>query len=204
MVKSFDGPANVPFAPARTDNDLVALAAAGDADAYEELYARHKQTVTRVAYRFFARREEVEEIVQDTFTKAYFALASYRGAHERSFGSWLSQIAARVCYDELRRPGRQAEQPAGDLSDTETDYLEQFAVATESGQKTEEDLSLRDLAGKLLARLAPEDRVVLTLLHGEEFSSAEIAAHLGWSEVNVRVRALRARRSLQKILKKYL
>jgi RNA polymerase sigma-70 factor (ECF subfamily) len=63
---------------------------------------------------------------------------------------------------------------------------------------------LRDLAGKLLARLAPEDRMVLTLLHGEEFSSAEIAAHLGWSEVNVRVRALRARRSLQKILKKYL
>ena len=188
----------------RSDNELVAAVTSGDEDAFRELFERHRQAVARRAYRFFARREQVEEIVQDTFTKVYFALSSYRGTHERSFIAWLSQIAVRVCYDELRRPHHQAEQMLGDLTDDETDFLQHYAGATGNERTHEDALANRDLAAKLLARLTPDDRLVLTLLHGEEHSSAEIAALTGWSEGKVRVRALRARNSLRGVLKRFL
>ncbi len=190
-------------ASALNDNELAALAAAGDEDAFRQLYERHRQAVARLAYRFFSRREQVEDIMQEAFSKAYFALHSFRGNHERSFISWLSQITTRVCYDALRRPQHNAEQTFSDLTDDEDDFLQRRIAALSDGRTVEDDLLSKDLAGKLLAKLAPDDRLVLTLLHGEENSSADIAGLTGWSEGKVRVRALRARRSLQKILHKF-
>jgi RNA polymerase sigma-70 factor (ECF subfamily) len=77
----------------RTDDVLVVATSSGDELAFEELFERYRRHVARLASRFFAHREEIEEIIQDTFTKAYFALDSYHGTHERSFKAWLTQIA---------------------------------------------------------------------------------------------------------------
>jgi RNA polymerase sigma-70 factor (ECF subfamily) len=62
----------------------------------------------------------------------------------------------------------------------------------------------RDLAAKLLARLSPEDRLVLVMLDAEGMSAAEIAGLLGWSVSKVKVRAHRARASLRRVLGKFL
>jgi RNA polymerase sigma-70 factor (ECF subfamily) len=186
------------------DNDLAAAAREGDQEAFQELFERHKHSVARLGYRFFSRREQVEDVIQDTFTKAYFALGSFRGVHERSFISWLSQIATRVCYDLLRRPQYQSEQLLSDLTENESEFLQTHCQTPEGERNAEESLLTRDLAGKLLSRLSSEDRLILTLLHGAEHSSAEIASLTGWSEGKVRVRALRARRSLQRILHKLI
>jgi RNA polymerase sigma-70 factor (ECF subfamily) len=204
LQENATGTINVREVVACSDNALAAAVLAGDEDAFRELYERHRQAVARLAYRFFSRREQVEDVIQDTFTKAYLALANFRGAHERSFISWLQQIAVRVCYDELRRPMHQAEQAAADLTEDETEFLERRLAAIAEGRTTEDELMSRDLAGKLLSRLSAEDRLVLTLLHGEEQSSAEIAKLTGWSEGKVRVRALRARRSIQRVIQKFL
>src|SRR2546430_460902 len=92
-----------------TDDVLVGAAAAGDEGAFEQLFERHRRQVARVASRFFAQREQIEEIIQDSFTKAYFALGSYHGTHAASFRAWLSQIAINCCYDQLRRARRRPE-----------------------------------------------------------------------------------------------
>jgi len=86
-----------------TDDALVAAAAAGDEAAFEQLFERHRRPVARIAGRFFPQREQIEEIIQDSFTKAYFALNTYHGTHEASFRAWLTQIAINTCYDQLRR-----------------------------------------------------------------------------------------------------
>src|ERR1051326_3602252 len=88
-----------------TDDVLVAAAATGDEGAFEQLFERHRRQVARVASRFFTQREQIEEIIQDSFTKAYFALGSYHGTHAASFKAWLAQIAVNCCYDHLRRAG---------------------------------------------------------------------------------------------------
>src|SRR4029434_6138636 len=89
-----------------TDDELVAAARDGDESAFARLFDRHRRLVSRLGYRFFPRRDQVEEIIQESFIKAYFALDDYQGGGEKSFVSWLARIAVRTCYDELRRGRR--------------------------------------------------------------------------------------------------
>jgi RNA polymerase sigma-70 factor (ECF subfamily) len=113
-----------------TDDALVAAATAGDETAFEALFNRHRRQVARIAGRFFAQREQIEEIIQDAFTKLYFALHTYHGTHEASFKAWLAQITVNTCYDQLRRVRRRSEQTLGEFTETETqDFSSQLRVA---------------------------------------------------------------------------
>lgn len=186
------------------DVELVARVRAGDEAAFEELFNRHRRRVALIAGRFFRQREQLEEIVQESFTKAYFALGSFSGNEEMSFAAWLARIAFNVCYDELRRRKRRPESAISDLSEEEAAWLERNWSDDGSGGGVESMAVSRDLAGKLLARLSPEDRLVLVLLDVEELSVAEIANLTQWSVSKVKVRAHRARASLRRVLGKFL
>ena len=187
----------------QTDDALVAAIAAGDETAFEQLFERHRRHIARVAGRFFAQREQMEEIIQDSFTKAYFALGTYHGTHAASFKAWLTQIAVNSCYDRLRRARRRPEQSL-DTSDNEGQQFATQLRALDAASDVERNAVSRDLAIKLLARLSPDDRVVLTLLDVEGFSVAEIAQMTNWSVSKVKVRAHRARAHLRKVLRRFL
>jgi len=188
-----------------TDDALVSAVRAGDERAFELLFERHRLRVARTANRFFPAREAIEEIIQETFTKAFFALDDYAGRHAASFPAWLTQIAVNCCYDELRRLRRRPRRADEDIGDAESGALgERLGAALSSGEDIESDLVSRDLAGKLLARLDAEDQLVLTLLDAEGLSVAEIAEVTGWSVSKVKVRAHRARARLRRVLKKFL
>src|SRR5205807_131055 len=185
-----------------TDDALVAAAGAGDEVAFEQLFERHRRQVARIAGRFFPQREQIEEIIQDSFTKAYFALGSYHGTHAASFKAWLTQIAVNSCYDQLRRARRRPEQTFSDMNAKEG---EEFGTQLRAARTDiEGSLVFRDLATKLLSRLHPDDRMVLTLLDVEGFSVAEIAELTNWSVSKVKVRAHRARAHLRRVLGRYL
>ncbi len=187
-----------------TDDALVAAALAGDEDAFAQLFQRHRRPIARIAGRFFSQVEQIEEIIQDSFTKAFFALRSYHGTHDASFKAWLTQIAVNSCYDQLRRRRRHPPQSFIDISDNESQELtSQFKAAGAFGNVERAAIS-RDLAAKLLARLSAEDRLVLTLLDVEGFSVAEIAEMMNWSVSKVKVRAHRARAHLRRILQKFI
>lgn len=187
-----------------SDEALIADICSGNEAAFEQLFNRHKVRVSRLAYRFFARREQVEEVIQEAFTRAYFSLPEFRGGHEFSFAAWISRIAVRACYDELRRQRRRSESNLSDLSEDESAYLSRRMRDNPLGGSVEERIISRDLAGKLLARLAPEDRMVLTLLNLKDQSIAEVAALTGWSIGKVKMRALRARNSLRRVVGRYV
>lgn len=187
-----------------TDAALVAAVCAGDEQAFEQLFERHRRRVAHIAARFFSRPDQIEEIIQESFTKAYLALADFAGAHAASFAAWLAQITVNACYDELRRTQRRPEQQLDELNETETRELATHLRSGSAEHNPEAALISRDLAGKLLARLAPEDRLVLTLLDAEGLSVREIAQLTGWSTPKVKVRAHRARAHLRRILRKYL
>lgn len=188
-----------------TDDALVVAVRGGDERAFELLFERHRLRVARTAGRFFPAREAVEEVIQETFTKAFFALDDYAGRHAASFPAWLTQIAVNCCYDELRRLRRRPRRADEDISDAESGALgEKLGAALASGEDIESDLISRDLAGKLLSRLDAEDQLVLTLLDAEGLSVAEIAEQTGWSASKVKVRAHRARARLRRVLKKFL
>jgi RNA polymerase sigma-70 factor (ECF subfamily) len=187
--------------PKPLDDQLAAAAINGDEAAFSLLFHRHRRMVVRLAYRFFHRKEEVEEIVQESFAGAFFSLASYQGGHEKAFAAWLSRITVLTCYDELRSRSRRRENALSDLNEAES---AQIAAALDGSHSVEGRAISKDLATKLLARLGPEDRLVLTLLNVEEFSIAEIASVTGWSSSKVKMRAHRARTALRGILRRFV
>jgi RNA polymerase sigma-70 factor (ECF subfamily) len=161
---------------------LVGASQAGDQDAFAALVRRYQDRVFRLAGRFFHRREEVEDVAQETFLRAWTKLGTYRA--EAPFEHWLTRLCLRCAYDRLRQ-GRHAAEPLD----------EQAEPAVSAGSA-----DARIEVERLLARLSAADRFLLVLLEGEEWSVAEIAERLGWSRVNVKVRAHRARQRLRRVL----
>ncbi len=165
--------------PVDDDAILVAEANDGDREAFERLVERHQNRVFRLAGRFFRHREDVEEAAQDTFLTAWTKLGTYKA--KAPFEHWLTRVCLNTCYMRLRREKPQERLPA--------------EIGSEAG-----DPNARLDAERLLARLEPRDRFILQLLHGEGWSTTEIAAQLGWTVSNVKVRAFRARRRLRQLV----
>lgn len=186
----------------RTDRQLVDLVLTGDCYAFEEIFDRHKRLVAIVASRYFRRHEEIEEIIQITFAKAFAELESFRGDHERSFSSWLVRITTNSCFDALRSQKRKPERLTCDLSDAEVDALQQLTADT--SMSAEKDLLDRDLADKLLAMIPEDDRLLLQMLYSDEMTTADIAKFFGLSRANVKIRAWRARSAVRKVLSRFL
>ncbi|HEY0081220.1 MAG TPA: sigma-70 family RNA polymerase sigma factor [Pyrinomonadaceae bacterium] len=186
------------------DVELVSRVVAGDADAFEELFNRHRRRVSLIAGRFFRQRQQIEEIVQESFMKAYFALPEFANGQENSFASWIARIAFNACYDELRRMKRRPESAAGDISEEEEAWLKTQLRSSGAGDDVEAATIARDLADKLLARLSPEDRLLLVMLDVEGMSVAEIGESNRWSISKVKVRAHRARAHLRRVLERFV
>ena len=182
-----------------TDDELVKLVLAGEEAAFARVFERYRKLVVHLVGRFFRQREEIEDITQQAFTKIYFSLKDFRGGRDKSFSSWLSRLTINACYDELRRRKIRSENLFSQFSDEDRELLEQ--IATENSRDAEKSLVARDLAEKILSHLDAKERLALTLLHGEDFSVAEVANIVGWSESNVKTRLFRCRNNLRNIFK---
>ncbi len=186
-----------------TDAELAAAVSMGDEEAFETLFHRHRRRVGIIAGRFFHQRQEIEDVVQECFAKAYFAIKNFSDEGADSMAAWLSKIAFNVCYDELRRRRRKPESTTGDLTSEETQTIRSLIAASDE-VSIESAAVTRDLANKLLSRLSADDRIVLVLLEVEGLSVAEIGQVIGWSSAKVKIRAFRARNHLRHILGRFL
>ena len=194
--------ADAPVSAERTDKQLVDLVLAGDQTAFEQIFDRHKRLVAAISSRYFRRPEEVDELIQISFAKAYTEMGTFRGEHDRSFASWLVRITSNACFDVLRSQRRKPERLNCDLAEWEADSL--MELTADQSVSVEQTLVDRDLSEKLLSGIAAEDRALLEMMYAEEMSVAEIAEALGWTKSNVKVRAWRARTSLRRVLGKIL
>jgi RNA polymerase sigma-70 factor (ECF subfamily) len=182
------------------EDHLIELTLNGDETAFEALVLKHSRRVFSIARHFFRSMETVEDIVQETFAKAFFSLSSYRrGA---SFEQWLAKIAVNNCYDELRRRKKRNESLITDLSEDEEGWLESklARAAFDIHISESEREKAAEISDKLLSKLPVDDRMILILLHAENNSVREISQMMGWSEAKVKIRAFRARHALRKAL----
>src|SRR5580765_3756110 len=100
-----------------TDSAAVERARAGDREAFQGLVERHSRNVFRLAFRMTGNEEDAEDVVQETFLKAYRSLDRFAGHAE--FSTWLHRIAANCAVDLLRRRPRQAEIRAAEGEEVE-------------------------------------------------------------------------------------
>ena len=178
-----------------SDEQLVQSVLGGDETAFEVIFERYTRPMTRVVSRFFRERSEIEEFVQQCWTKAYFSLGKYRGGEDNSFPAWMTRIAVNVCYDEFRRRGRRPENLFTDMSSEESDYIE--AVADGRKPSVERSLVASQLAEKILSVLDEKDRVAMTLVYSEDYSLAEVAEAIGISTSNLKSRLFRCRNQIR-------
>ena len=182
----------------RTESELIAAVLKGDAASFEPLIQKYSPRVFATARRYARRESEIEDIAQEVWLKAFSKLASFRG--EAPFEHWLMRMTVRTCYDFLRGHQRNRESAFSELSEPETDWLERFVA--DPGNATEDADAAKLLVGRVLEKLSPSARLVITLLEIEDRSVKEIAGLTGWSVPLVKVRAFRARGEMRKIMAK--
>ncbi len=181
-----------------TEAELIAAVLKGDTASFEPLVQKYSPRVFATARRYARRESEVEDIAQEVWLKAFDKLGSFRG--EAPFEHWLMRMTVHTCYDFLRGHQRNRESSFTDLSEPENDWLERFATAPETA--SDESDAAKLLIGRVMERLSPQARLVITLLEIEDRSVKEIAELTGWSVPLVKVRAFRARAEMKKILAK--
>lgn len=188
----------------RQDDEVIERILAGDQDAFESLVRRYSPRVFSIISSFFRRRDMVEDIAQEVFARSYFSLSTFtRG---RSFEAWVAKIAVNACYDHLRAQRRRSENAAPQFAEQEDDWLElqMLEAARDRHASQERQREAADVAERLLAKIDPEDRLVLVLLDRDGFSVQEISKMLGWGQSKIKVRAFRARRALRAAMKRLI
>jgi len=175
-----------------TDLDLIARWKSGDERAATALVKRHADAIARFAASVGAR-EDVEDLVQETFVRAFGSLDSFRG--ESSLRTWLFTIARRLLLDRRRSERRRGggSRMAVDVKDsdavTEFDALD-AVVASETERRMRE----------AVARLTPTQREVFTLRVSEGLSYKEIADAVDTTEGAARVHYHNAMRAIKEFL----
>lgn len=165
---------------------------------------RYSPRVFRFASRYLKQRELVEEAAQEVFLKAYTELDKFEG--RGSLEGWLTRITTNTCLNIIRSSKRRPELTVADLTTDESTWLESRMADTarERHQSTERSIVAADLADRLLDTLSADDRLVITLIDGEDASVSEVVELTGWSQSKVKVQAFRARRRLRKAVEKLL
>ncbi len=182
--------------------EWIKRAQRGEHEAFGHLVERFQRRVFSLVYHLLRRRDEVEDLAQEIFLKAFKAIRSYN--FESSFATWLSRIAVNHCYDYLRRERASRVSYYWQMSEESQRSVEsRLETHGEAALNAEELAALQDLVGKLLARAPADDRVILTLKELEGCSVEEIAEILKLKTSTVKVRLHRARKRMLEDFKRW-
>jgi RNA polymerase sigma-70 factor (ECF subfamily) len=183
------------------DVSLVHAAKGGDMEAFEELVRRHTTLIFRVAMHSVSSREEAEEVVQDTFLKAFVHLQQFE---ERArFSTWVTRIAVNTALMRLRGLRRANTISLDEETDEGFSLAEKVADWRPNPDQLYSQAELRFILQQALALLSPSYRVVFLLRDVEGISAGETAEMLGQSISSVKARLFRARLQLRKHLSHY-
>lgn len=181
--------------------DLLRRCQNHDEAAFEDLVRRFHPRVFSVIRGILRNSNDVDDVAQQVFTKVYFALDKFN--FQSAVATWIYKIAVNECYDYLRKQKVRRSTILADLSEEEAARVQNLDVQGLAGVASlEREVELRELAGKLLARVNAGDRVLLILKEIEGYSVREVAEILGLNENTVKVRLFRARQALLSALER--
>ncbi len=186
------------------DDELVARARNGDRGAYQILVERYQRRILSVVVGMVRNPDDGQEIVQETFIRAYRSLANFKG--DSSFYTWLYRIAVNLSIDFQRKAGKRTlvEFDEGNASQQDPGAIGAGGYGSEDPFKRVRD---RELVGKIfeaIEGLTPDHRAVILLREVEGLSYEEISQVLDCSMGTVMSRLHYARKKLQSRLSEVL
>jgi RNA polymerase sigma-70 factor, ECF subfamily len=176
---------------AQEDRDLVQRAQNGDEPAFEELVRRHQQRVFALVGGILRRREDVEDVAQQIFLKAFVSLKRFD--QRSAFSTWLYKISVNECWDYLRKKKVRPLVYESDMSEEQVSRLDAVVSQDRPPASHVDRAEAKDLLERVLEKLPEQDRQLLLLKEVEGFSVQELAEILNLNVNTVKVRLFRAR-----------
>jgi len=184
---------------ASEETALVAKAQAGDAQAFTDLVNRYERKIYRIAKHITQNDEDAEDVLQETFLKAYEHLGGFQG--NSKFYTWIVRIAVNESLMKLRKRKGDRTVPLDEPMDTGEEMVtREIAVWEDNPEQRYSREEIQDILERAVESLKPDFRTVFTLRDIEELSTEETAEALGISIPAVKSRLLRARLALREKL----
>ncbi len=150
-----------------TDRAFIARVRTGDADAFRALVERHGRTLFRLAHRMTGNEQDAEDVVQETFLRAYRQIA---GFDERSsFGTWLYRIAANCSLDSIRARKRRS------VADGDEEIVATLPSGSPGPEREALSTELRGRVNQAMQELSAAERTAFVLRHFEGMSIEEVS-----------------------------
>jgi RNA polymerase sigma-70 factor (ECF subfamily) len=172
-----------------SDERVVTRVLGGERDLFEIIMRRYNQRLYRVARSILRNEAEAEDVVQDTYVRAYTHLAQYAG--EAKFSTWLTRIAVNEALRRLRKQGRSEDMQR--MASTTT-------LAAEGPDRYASDREVLQILESAIERLPSAYRSVIMLRDVEDLSTAEVADCLGIPPATVKTRLHRGHALLRETL----
>ena len=160
-----------------SDTAAVAQARAGDTGAFRVLVERHSRQLFRLAYRMTAHQQDAEDVVQETFLRAYRQLGKFDC--RASFSTWIYRIAANCSLDLMRARKRRSEQAAPGDKDSSRDPLQSLPDRAPAPDRLALSREVERAVAGALDGLSDMERTAFVLRHYEGRSIDEISQTLG-------------------------
>jgi RNA polymerase sigma-70 factor (ECF subfamily) len=178
------------------EQENIRLAQRGDEVALNELIMTYQQPVFSLCYRMLRERTEAEDAAQEAIVKAVMKLHTYDV--DRPFKPWILRIASNECIDRIRR-SKDAVSLDGMGEDGAWEWQVGNSPNPESAVLKQEE---QDQVNEILEKLAPLDRLVVTLFYWDDLTYADISEITGLSISAIKSRLFRARREMASLLVK--
>ncbi len=181
----------------QSDGAAVARVREGDTDAFGVLVESHSRSVFRLAYRMTGNEQDAEDVVQETFLRAYRQIDKFD--NRASFGTWVYRIATNCSLDLIRsRKRRQELQPSPDAE--EPDKVVSIAASDPPPDRLAFSSEVRQMLEPALNRLSAMERTAFVLRHYEGMGIEEIGNALGVDSGAAKHSVFRAVQKLRRAL----
>jgi RNA polymerase sigma-70 factor (ECF subfamily) len=171
---------------------VLARARQGDGEAFRALVEQHSRSVFRLAFRMTGNQQDAEDVVQESFLRAYRQLGRFES--RANFGTWLYRIVANCSVDLMRAKQARHDQVRGESLDESAELLSQDGPGPE---RLAESAELQRRIHAALGGLSPLERAAFTLRHWEGRSIDEISKTLGLGTSAAKHSVFRAVRKLR-------
>ncbi len=160
-----------------TDSAAAEEARNGNQHAFRVLVERHSQSIFRLAFRMTGNEQDAEDVVQETFLRAYKQLHRFDG--RAAFGTWLYRICANCSLDSMRARKSRKEQQTSIEEEPELQWLDRIAARDPSPERLTQSAQIAELIEPALKKLTEIERTAFVLRHYEGCDIEEIARTLG-------------------------
>ena len=192
-------PVTFPSKSKADDAILIDKALAGDQASYEKLMKKYYQLIHNLVYRMIIKKEDVEDLTQEAFIKAFNSLHNFD--KQFAFSTWLFKIATNNAIDYLRKKRLRTFSIDKEIAGDDSDYKFEIPDHENKPDKKIIDSELRKILDEAIESLPPKYKEVIVLRHNQELEYEEIAKKMKIPLGTVKAHIFRGRELMNKYLK---